>query len=92
MELDLTYATFDLKFITPGEIEEVMEDPFALKFLPDHERADGEVRYYMIGRSITGRDLFICFWTNGKEAKVYAAREMSSSEANFYQRKYAEFK
>lgn len=92
MELDLIDASFDLTDIKPNEIEEAMEDPFAIRFLPDTDRADRETRFYALGRSIDDRHLFLCFWTNGKTGRVIAAREMSEGEQRFYERKYAEFK
>ncbi len=92
MELDLIDVHFDLKGIKPHEIEEVLEDPFGLRFLPDNDRADAGTRYYALGRTVADRHLFLCFWTDGKTARVIAARDMSDSEQRFYERKYAEFK
>ena len=92
MELDFTDAPFDTKDIKPHEIEEIFEDPFAIRLLPDVERADGEVRYYLLGSTISNRGLFLSFWTNGKLARVNAAREMSTDESSYYERKIAELK
>lgn len=92
MELDLSDAHFDLKAIKPREIEEALEDPFAVRFLPENDRADGETRFYALGRTVADRHLFLCFSTNGKVARMIAAREMTNSERRFYERKYAEFK
>jgi len=92
MELDLIDVHFDLKAIKPREIEEALEDPFAVRFLPDSDRQDGESRYYALGRTVADRHLFLCFGTDGKTARVVCAREMSEGEQRFYERKYAEFK
>ncbi len=92
MELDLIDVHFDLKYIRPHELEEAFEDPFAVRFLPDTDRADGESRYYALGRTVADRHLMLCFVTDGKVARVIAAREMSDAEQRFYERKYAEFK
>ncbi|GAA5483779.1 BrnT family toxin [Haloferula sargassicola] len=92
MELDLIDVNFDLKHIKPREIEEALEDPFALRFLPDDDRHDGESRYYALGKTVGERPLFLCFWTNGKTARIICAREMAEGELRFYERKYAEFK
>lgn len=92
MELDLIDVHFDLKSMTPREIEEAMEDPFAIRFLPDNDRPDSETRFYALGRTVADRHLFLCFWTDGKTARVVAAREASEGEQRFYERKYAEFK
>ncbi len=88
MELNLIDTPFDLRLIKPGELEEVLEDPFAVKFLPDNDRSDGASRYYALGRTIADRHLFIAFATDGKIARVISAREMSDSERRFYDRNY----
>ncbi len=92
MELDLIDTLIDLKEFKPREIEEVMEDPFTVRMLPDHDREDGESRYYMIGRSIADRYLFLCLRTDGKKARIISVREQTESEKRFYDRRYAEFK
>ncbi len=88
MELDLRNCPVDLKQTRPGELEEALEDPFSIRFLPDNDREDGASRYYMLGRTIADRHLFIAFSTDGKTAHVYAAREMSEPERRFYDRNY----
>ena len=92
MELDLINALIDLNTFTPKEIEEALEDPFSIRFLPDHNRQDGESRYYMIGRTVGNRFLFLAFSTDGKKARIYGVREMADVEKRFYDRKYAEYK
>lgn len=92
MELDLIDVHFDLKDIRPREIEEALEDPFAVRFLPDTDRSDGESRYYGLGRTVADRYLFLCFRTDGKTTRVLAARDMSDGERRFYDRRYADFK
>lgn len=92
MELDLLDVHFDLKDTKPKEIEETLEDPFAVRLLPDVDRADGESRYYALGRTVSDRYLFLCFWSDGKNIRVIAARDMTAGEKKFYDRKYASFK
>ena len=92
MELDLIGTHFDLKAIKPRELEEALEDPFAVRFLPDSEDSASESRYFALGRTVGDRYLFLCFRTDGKTIRVIAAREMSESEQRFYDRKYAEIK
>lgn len=92
MELDLLDVQFDLKNIKPRELEEAFEDPFSVRFLPDNERTDRASRYYALGRTVSDRYLFLSFWTDGKTARVVAAREMAGPEKKFYDRKYAEFR
>ena len=92
MELDLLDVHFDLKEIKPREIEEALEDPFAVRLLPDQERADGESRYYALGRTVEDRYLFLCYRTDGKNVRVVVARDLTDAEKKYYDRKYAEFK
>ena len=92
MELDLIDAPFDLRLIRPGELEEAFEDPFAIRFLPDNEREDGASRYYALGRTVADRHLFMAFTTDGKVARVIAAREMAEPERRFYDRNYNEIR
>ena len=92
MELDLLDVQFDLQNIKPRELEEALEDPFAVRFLPDNERSDHASRYYALGRTVADRYLFLSFWTDGKSARVVAAREMAEPERKFYDRKYAAFR
>lgn len=91
MEFDWIDAPFDLSEVTPREIEEAFEDPFALRLLPDEDRADGEVRFFCLGKSLNNRPLFSVFWTNGKEYRVILSREATKDELTFYERKNAEF-
>ena len=92
MELDLIGVHFDLKSIKPRELEEALEDPFAVRFLPDTGDSDTEARYYALGRTVSDRYLFLAFGTDGKTTRVVAAREMSETERKFYDRKYAEYR
>lgn len=92
MELDLTDSPIDLKATKPHELEEIFEDPFAIRFLPDADDPGGESRFYTLGRTVDDRHLFLSFWTDGKTARVYAAREMTEAELRFYQRNYGEIK
>jgi len=92
MEIDLIDTCIDLKKFRPRELEEVLEDPFTVRFIPDNDREDGESRYYMVGRTVADRFLFLSFTTDGKKARIFAAREMTEAEKRFYDRRYAEFK
>ncbi len=92
MELDLLDVHFDLKDINPREIEEALEDPFAVRLLPDQDRRDGEARYYAGGGTIADRYLFLCFKTDGKHVRVVSVRDLTEGERKYYDRKYAEYK
>ena len=88
MDFDWLDAPFDLRKLTPKEIEESFEDPFGLRLLPDEPRDDA--RYFNLGKSIDDRRIFSVFWTDGKNYRVILAREMTPEEAQFYDRKNAE--
>ncbi|MFT4175774.1 MAG: BrnT family toxin [Luteolibacter sp.] len=92
MELDLIDVQFDLRHIKPRELEEALEDPFCVRFLPDEDRPDGASRYYALGRTVADRYLFVAFGTDGKTIRVVASREMTEAEQKFYDRKYAEYR
>jgi uncharacterized DUF497 family protein len=89
MELDLIDTKIDLMITKPHEIEEVLEDPFVVKFIPD--TLGEESRYFIIGQTIAQRLLFLCFNTDGKKAQIIAARDASEEETMFYQRNYNSF-
>lgn len=92
MELDLLDVHFNLKEIKPREIEEALEDPFAVRLLPDSDRVRGDARFYALGRTVSDRYLFLCFWTDGKKVRVISARDLTESERKYYDRKYVSFK
>jgi len=92
MELDIIDVHFDLRDIKPKEIEEALEDPFSVRFMPDVDRSDGEARFYALGRTVSDRYLFLCFRTDGKATRIIAARNMSEGEQRFYDRKYNELR
>jgi uncharacterized DUF497 family protein len=87
MEFDWIDAPFDLKKISPKEIEETFEDPFSLRLMPDSASEGGDARYFNIGKSITGRAVFSIFWTDGKRYRVILARDTTPEENAFYERK-----
>lgn len=90
MELDLINTHVELGEISPGEIEEVFEDPFALRFIPDTIDT-GESRYFTIGQSINTKVIFLCYNTDGKKAKIIAARKATEEEEIYYQKNYRSF-
>ncbi|MBV9127395.1 MAG: BrnT family toxin [Verrucomicrobia bacterium] len=90
MEFDWLDAPFDLKRLPPREIEESFEDPFSIRLLPDLPHAV-EARYFNLGKTTGDRALFSVFWTDGKRYRVLLSRPMTPEEANFYERKNAEY-
>lgn len=89
MEFDWLGVHFDLKAVTPREVEESFEDPFAIRLLPDSELGGKESRFFCLGRSVPGRPIFSVFWTDGKRFRVILSREMTEQEVNFYERRNA---
>lgn len=90
MEFDWLDAPFDLKKVTPKEIEETFEDPFSLRLLPEGVENDAKARYFNLGKSVGDRSLFTVFWSDGKRYRVIFARDMTPEEMAFYDRKNSE--
>ena len=90
MEFDWLDVSFDLSKVTPKEIEESFEDPFAVRLLPDGGYGDDEARYFCLGRSVGSRPILSVFWTDGKRYRVIVSREMTKEEENFYDRHNAQ--
>ncbi|HRX53131.1 MAG TPA: BrnT family toxin [Verrucomicrobiales bacterium] len=91
MEFDWLDVHFDLKQVGPKEIAESFEDPFAIRLLPDAAEYGGaEARYFNLGRTLASRGIFSVFWTDGKNYRVILAREFTTEEQTFYERKNAE--
>ena len=90
MEFDWLDLNFDLKKVSPREIEESFEDPFALKLLPDTYGDEEGSRYFLLGKSINGLVILSLFWTDGKKFRVISARAATENEASFYERKSAD--
>jgi uncharacterized protein len=90
MDFDWLDTPFDLRKISPKEIEESFEDPFSLKLLPDAAANAEQARYFNLGRSIGNKGIFSVFWTDGKKYRVILSREMTPDENTFYERKNSE--
>jgi hypothetical protein len=91
MDFDWIDAPFDLKKITPREIEESFEDPFSLRLLPESDLSGGESRFFSLGKTVGNLPVFSVFWTDGKKYRVLFSREMTADEISFYDRRNAEF-
>jgi len=91
MDFDWINGPADLGEVSPKEIEESFEDPFSIRLLPDiYDVAASEARYFILGKSVSGRSLFTVFWTDGKRYRVIQSRPMTDAEVGFYERKNAE--
>jgi uncharacterized protein len=73
--------------LTPREVEESFEDPFAIRLLPDSSRFSVQARFFNLGRSAGGTGIFSVYRTNGKQVRVIHARLFDPEEQFFYQRK-----
>lgn len=73
--------------LTPREVEESFEDPFAIRLLPDSPRFSVQARFFNLGRSISGIGIFSVYRTNGKQVRVIHARPFDPEEQFMYQRK-----
>jgi uncharacterized protein len=88
MEFDWTNPPFDVGgSLTPREIEESFEDPFAVRLLPDSPRFSVQARYFNLGMTAGGAGVFSVYRTNGKQVRVILARPLEPDERFFYQRK-----
>ena len=88
MEFDWSNPPFECSgSLTPRDIEESFEDPFALRLLPDSPRFSVQARYFHLGRSAAGLGVFCVYRTNGKQVRVILARPFMPEEQFFYQRK-----
>ena len=88
MEFDWNNLPFELSSsLTPKDIEESFEDPFAVRLLPDTARFAVQSRYFNLGMSASGLGVFSVYRTNGKSVRVVLARPFEPEERFFYQRK-----
>ena len=53
--------------------------------VPDEEHSGSEARFYILGRTDTGRGLFVVFTTRGNLIRVISARDMSRKERKIYE-------
>ena len=88
MEFDWNNAPFEADgSLTPRDIEESFEDPFAVKLMPDSSRFAVQARFFNLGRSASGIGIVSIYRTNGKQIRVIHARAFVPEEQFFYQRK-----
>ena len=88
MEFDWNNPPFELSSsLTPRDIEESFEDPFAVRLLPDTARFSVQSRYFNLGMSASGFGVFSVYRTNGRQVRVILARVFEPEERFFYQRK-----
>lgn len=73
--------------VTPQDVEESFEDPFAVRLLPDSPRFGVQARFFNLGRSASGLGIFSVYRTNGTQSRVIMARLFVPEEQFLYQRK-----
>ena len=69
--------------VSPSECEQVF---FHLPLIPsdDLRHSDDENRYYALGKTDTGRLLFLVFTIREKNIRVISARDMNKKERRIY--------
>lgn len=88
MEFDWNNTPFEWDgSLTPRDVEESFEDPFAVRLLPDSARFSAQARFFNLGKSCAGIGIFSVYRTNGKQIRVILARPFAPEEQFFYQNK-----
>ncbi|MSU61197.1 MAG: hypothetical protein EXS31_02185 [Pedosphaera sp.] len=88
MEFDWNNPPFEWdSSLTPRDVEESFEDPFAIRLLPDSPRFAAQARFFNLGKSASGLGIFSVYRTNGRQVRVVLSRAFAPEEQFFYQRK-----
>jgi uncharacterized DUF497 family protein len=90
MEFDWSNRPFELGELSQKAIEESFEDPFSLRLMPEIPNYGEETRFFLLGKSLNGQNIFSVFWTDGKKYRVICSRPMTEAESDFYTRKNSE--
>ena len=69
--------------VTPLEAEQIFFN-MPLIAVPDAAHSDEEPRYYALGQTDEGRELFVAFTMRGRRLRVVSARDMSRKERRVY--------
>lgn len=70
--------------VSPSECEQVFFNRPLIAASDDHH-SQSEPRYYLLGRTDTGRRLFLVFTVRGTLVRVISARDMSRKERKRYE-------
>ena len=88
MEFDWNNPPFECdRSLTPRDIEESFEDPFAVRLMPDSPRFSVQARFFNLGKSASGIGIMSLYRTNWRVVRVLYARPFTDEEQFFYQRK-----
>jgi uncharacterized DUF497 family protein len=70
--------------VTAVECEQVFFNQPALA-APDEPHSETEARFYILGQTDSGRELFVVFTTRGNLIRVISARDMNRKERKIYE-------
>lgn len=88
--MEFEWSLFKSSKLTIEEISESFEDPFSLRLLPDSNRFGAQNRFFNLGCSSSGKNIFAVYSSTGKIIRVVASRPMTDEEIYFYERKSQE--
>jgi uncharacterized DUF497 family protein len=89
--MEFEWALYKSTELSSDEISESFEDPFSLRLLPDSNRFTSQNRFFSLGCSNRGKNIFAVYTSTGKIVRVLAARLMTEEETFFYERKSQEY-
>jgi hypothetical protein len=70
--------------VTAVECEQVFFNQPVIA-VPDEQHSDTESRFYILGQTDTGRELFVVFTIRGNLIRVISARDMNRKERKIYE-------
>ena len=70
--------------VTAVECEQVFFNQPVIA-VPDEQHSDTEPRFYILGQTDTGRELFVVFSIRGNLIRVISARDMNRKERKIYE-------
>ena len=70
--------------VTAVECEQVFFNQPVLA-VPDEQHSDTEARFYILGQTDSGRELFVVFAARGNLIRVISARDMNRKERKIYE-------
>ena len=69
--------------VTPAECEQVFFN-HPILFFPDEKHSAVENRYSVLGKTSTGRRLYLCFTLRDYKARIISARDQNKKERTIY--------
>lgn len=69
--------------VSPSECEQIFFNQ-PLIVAPDEKHSKAELRYYALGKTDTGRRLFLVLTMRGKKIRIISARDMNKKERAIY--------